>query len=166
MQELLDTDVSLDAGMIYFDARLSRHAPTIEIRIADVCLRPVDAAVLAVLTRALVETAAAEWGAGIPADPIPTSLLRLASWRASKSGLDGMLIHPQARTPVRAVTALEALLSHVGDHFADRAEERLVRAAVDAVLRDGNGAARQRAVMASAGECRAVIAAAAEETLG
>jgi carboxylate-amine ligase len=166
VQELLDTDVSLDAGMIYYDARLSRHAPTVETRIADVCLRPVDAAVLAVLTRALVETAAAEWAAGIPADPVSTSLLRLASWRASKSGLDGMLIHPEARTPVRARTALDALLSHVRDHFADHAEERLVRMAVDAALRDGNGATRQRAVMADAGDCTAVIAAAAEETLG
>ena len=40
VEAILDTEVSLDAGMIYFDARLSAHAPTVEVRIADVCFRP------------------------------------------------------------------------------------------------------------------------------
>lgn len=43
--------------MVYFDARLSHHCPTVEVRIADVCLRRADAR-LAVLVRALVQTAA------------------------------------------------------------------------------------------------------------
>ena len=74
-------DISLDAGMMYFDARLSAHAPTVEVRIADVCFRPDDAAALAMLVRALVTWAAAAAADGEPPDPVPTSLLRLASWR-------------------------------------------------------------------------------------
>jgi carboxylate-amine ligase len=169
LQELLDTGVPLDVGMVYFDARLSRHAPTVETRIADVCLRPVDAAVLAVLTRALVETAASEWAAGIPADPVPTALLRMASWRASKSGLDGTLIHPETRAPVPAADALAALLQHVHEHFADQQEERLVRAAVAAAVTEGSGATRQRAALAQGagiGGIPGIVALAAEETLG
>lgn len=34
-------------GHVYFDARLSRHYPTVEIRVADVCLRADDAVLLA-----------------------------------------------------------------------------------------------------------------------
>ena len=32
----------MDDGMIYFDARLSRSYPTVEVRVADVCLRVDD----------------------------------------------------------------------------------------------------------------------------
>jgi carboxylate-amine ligase len=155
---LVDTEVPVDTGMIYFDARLSSHVPTVETRIADVCLRPVDAAVLAVITRALVETAAAEWEAGIPPDPVPTSLLRLASWRASKSGVRDTLVHPVTRTPVPAEVALEALLGHIGDHFADRDEELMVHAAIASALRDGGGATTQRRAMASRGGYAGVVA--------
>ena len=39
---LVDTGVLLDRGMIYFDARLSHKYPTVEIRVADVCLHAED----------------------------------------------------------------------------------------------------------------------------
>ncbi|RLV51389.1 carboxylate--amine ligase, partial [Aeromicrobium phragmitis] len=57
---MLATGVPLDAAMLYYDARLSEHQPTLEVRIADVCLNPADAAVIATLTRALVEMAVRE----------------------------------------------------------------------------------------------------------
>jgi carboxylate-amine ligase len=167
-QRLIDmvaTEVSMDEGMVYFDARLSRHAPTVETRIADVCLRPREAAVLAVLVRALVETAAMGWMAGTPAHAIPTALLRLASWRASRSGLEGSLIHPEKGTPVPAATAVLALLDHVADHFAGRDEELFVRESIQTSLRDGSGAKLQRAVMTSRGSFAAVIESAAHESL-
>ena len=52
--------------MVYFDARLSEHYPTLEIRIADVCLYADDAVLIAALARALVETEARRWRAGRP----------------------------------------------------------------------------------------------------
>ena len=54
---MIDTDTVLDEGMLYFDARLSRTHPTLEVRVADVCREPDDAVLIAGLTRALVETA-------------------------------------------------------------------------------------------------------------
>jgi len=59
-EALLATDTVLDEGMLYFDARLSRRHPTLEIRVADVCREPDDAVLIAGLTRALVDTAVAE----------------------------------------------------------------------------------------------------------
>ena len=59
VQSLLATGVLLDEGMVYFDARLSRSHPTVEVRIADVCLEAGHATAIAALVRALV-------GAGSP----------------------------------------------------------------------------------------------------
>ena len=163
--EILDTGVAIDAGMIYFDARLSRHAPTVETRIADVCLRPHEAAVLAVLVRALVDTAAAGWAEGKVADDTPAALLRLASWRASRFGLLGALVHPQHGRLVPAETAVRALLTHVTGHFSTREEESLVREALRAMLRRGTGAEQQRTLMMTLGTSAAAITAAAGETI-
>ncbi|WP_213815423.1 glutamate--cysteine ligase [Glaciihabitans sp. dw_435] len=165
IDDILATDVSLDAGMVYFDARLSRHAPTVEVRIADVCLHPADAALLAVITRALVETAVDEWSIGMPPNPVSTSLLRLASWRASKSGLDGALLHPETGRPVPAVVAVDALFAHVRGSFSSGEEERFVQNALRTTLRRGSGARRQRTAMGPAGSSTDVIATAARDTI-
>lgn len=58
--------VLLDEGMVDFDARLSRDHPTVEVRVADVCLYAEDAVLIAALVRGPVETAAKEWRQGIP----------------------------------------------------------------------------------------------------
>ena len=86
---LVESGVLMDEGMIYFDARLARLHPTVEIRVADVCLRAEDAALIAVLVRALVESAAREWNDGVDPAPVPTLLLRMAAWQASNCGLRG-----------------------------------------------------------------------------
>ena len=59
-EALVASEVLLDHAMIYFDARLSHKYPTVEIRVADVCLHAEDSVVVAGLARALVETAARE----------------------------------------------------------------------------------------------------------
>lgn len=164
VDEMLATDVTLDRGMVYFDARLSHHAPTVEVRVADVCLDPRDAATLAVLVRALVESAAAEWRAGVPADGIPTRVLRLASWRASRFGLEQQLLHPETMAPKPAGVAVHALLAHVEHGFADADERAHVWAGVSEILHRGTGAALQRSAFAARGEVRDVITDAVERS--
>jgi len=166
LRRMLAADVSLDAGMLYADARLSAHAPTVETRIADVCLLPQDAAVLAVLVRALVETAAAEWRAGRPPDDVETGLLRLASWRASRSGLDDSLLHPVTRRPAPAAVVVGALAEHVRDGYAHDVERGRVEDGLARILARGNGADHQRRIMARAGSCEAVLAELADASLG
>ena len=72
----------LDEGMVYFDARLSSRYPTVEVRVADVCLDADDAALQAALVRGIAETATGE-----PVSQPRTELLRAATWRAARSGL-------------------------------------------------------------------------------
>lgn len=152
------TDTLVDEGMLYFDARISREHPTVEIRVADVCLHPDDAVLVASLVRALVETAVRDWRAGDPPDPVRTEVLRLAAWRAARSGLDGALVHPTSWRPARADAVLDALIQHVTPALADSGDLAVTRELAEQVLRRGTGAARQRAVLRRTGELRAVVA--------
>ena len=149
--------VLLDEGMVYFDARLSRKYPTVEVRVSDVCLYAEDAVLIAGLVRALVETAAREWRQGIPPCPVPAALLRLALWRASRSGINGDLLHPVDNRPQPAPDIIEALLNHVRAALADSGDLHRVRSGLAAIMRRGTGEGRQRATLARTGKLSAVV---------
>ena len=165
VQQMTDTRTLLDSGMVYFDARLSRHYPTIEVRIADVCQHADDAVLIAALVRGLVETEARNWQAGRPR-PVRTEQLRLAAWRASRSGLDDVLIDPVTFRPDKAAAVTGLLVEHVRDALADAGDTRLVTDLLDAVLYRGNGATAQRSEYQRRGRLMDVITAAATTTTG
>jgi len=70
---LIARGAALDDRSIYVLARLSPRYPTVEVRVADVCLDVGTAVLVAGLTRALVATALAEarQGTPVPAAPAP-----------------------------------------------------------------------------------------------
>ena len=164
IDDLLGTGVLLDAGMIYFDARLSNQHPTVEIRVADVCLDSEVAVLLAALGRALVETAARQWSAGEPPPPVSVTLLQLASWEASKSGVSGELLLPTTSRPSRAAGVVMALFDHVRDALADFGDEQWVALLLDRVLTDGTGSRFQRASFDATGQHSEVVAEATYRT--
>jgi carboxylate-amine ligase len=166
LAEVLATDTVLDEGMVYFDARLSATWPTVEVRVADVALRVEDAVVLAGLVRGLVETAARQWRAGQPAPDVRTELVRLAGWRAARSGLDADLVDPRTGRPAPAATVVAALVDHVRPALAEADDEQRVTAGLAELLRRGNGAVFQRAVHAGSGDLAAVVRAAVRVTHG
>lgn len=144
---MIASGVLLDEGMVYFDARLGAHSPTIEIRVADVCLLASHTVGIAALVRGLVDTAAAEWRRGVPADPLPAALARMAMWTASRHGLEQTLIHPVSGEPAPAGAAVAALLDHVAPALSAAGDLDVVRAFVGEITRNGTGAARQRALL-------------------
>ncbi len=154
----------IDAGMVYFDARLSRLHPTVEVRVADVCLVADDAVLLAGLVRALVDTAARSWRAGVPAAPVRTELLRLASWRAGRSGLDGDLVDPTGR-PAPAEQVIRALVNHVRPVLDEYGDLEMVEDLVTTVLRRGSGAIAQRRIYRTSGQLAAVVGHAVDRTI-
>jgi glutamate---cysteine ligase / carboxylate-amine ligase len=157
VQAMLDTQTLFDGGMIYFDARLSRQHPTLEVRVADVCREPDDALLLAALTRALVETAVRQWQAGGQPDPVRLEVLRLASWRAARSGLDAELLDPSSWRPALAADVVSSLVDHVSDALDDAGDRHTVDGLVSTLLRRGTGATRQREVYKRTADLRAVI---------
>ncbi|MFF3737103.1 glutamate--cysteine ligase [Streptomyces sp. NPDC002566] len=162
--DMVATGTILDDGMIYFDARLSARYPTVEIRVADVCLHAGTAVLLATLARGLVETAARSWKAGEEPVDHSVSLLRLAGWQASRSGLTGELLHPATMRRAPAETVVNALLDHVSDALADSGDLERAREGCAALLRDGNGARIQREVWERTGSLREVVTACVSHT--
>jgi carboxylate-amine ligase len=164
LADVLATETVLDEGMVYFDARLSATWPTVEIRVADVALHVKDAVLLTGLVRGLVETAARQWRAGEPAPDVPAEVLRLAGWRAGRSGLGADLVDPRTGRPAPAADVLRALVDHVRPALAAAGDEQLVTAGVADVLRRGTGAVLQRSVYAGTGDLAAVVRAAVAAT--
>ena len=127
-----------------FDARLSVRHPTVEIRVSDVCLDARDAAMIAALVRALVETAAREWEAGQAPDMVPAAILRQGAWRASRFGVHGDLLHPVRHTPDTAGNVVAAFHAHVRDALDETADAAYVEQSLQRILSQGTGATRQR----------------------
>ncbi len=165
VESLIGSGVVLDSGMVYFDARLSDHYPTVEVRVADVCMDAGHAVVIAALVRALVETASRDWRRGAAPSPAETGLLRVAMWSASRFGIGGSgLVDPILGAPRSPRAAVATLLSHVAsalDHAGDR---ELVESGLERILAEGTGADRQRRVLRLSGGLRAVVMDAAELT--
>jgi carboxylate-amine ligase len=162
VEDLVASGTILDDGMIYFDARLSARYPTVEVRVADVCLDVEDAVLQAALVRALAETAVQ--GGGDAAQP-RTEQLRVASWRAARTGLTGDLLHPFTGRPAPAAAVVGALLEHVSPALEKAGDLDRVTARVDAVLAEGTGADAQRAWRAAGLDDGDLLARAVERTL-
>lgn len=159
VQDLIDTGAARDEGMIYFDARLSADYPTVELRVCDVCLDVATAAAVAGLSRALVETVAAE------AQTVdrPSELLRAASWRAARFGMTRDLVDltgaagPHALAP--AWDLVEALVTYVRPALDAAGDTDAVVRALEQIRTDGTGAERQRAAAEDGGPGGAIAAA-------
>ncbi|ELT45688.1 glutamate--cysteine ligase [Arthrobacter nitrophenolicus] len=166
VHDMVATGVAMDEGMVYFDARLSRHYPTVEVRLADVCLRPENTVLLAGIARGLVETAAREWRDGVEPVPVPTALLRLAGWKASRWGLRGELLDPVTSRPGPALAVVNSLLNFIRPALEDSGDLQRVEELTDNLLHVGTGAIRQLEVMHRTGDLEDVVEDAANCTVG
>ncbi len=166
VSSMIASGAILDEGMVYFDARLSHHYPTVEIRVADVCPDAADTVLIAALCRALVDTAAAEWREGEGPPAISVSMLRLMSWQAGRFGIEGDLIDPRTFKPRAAREVVADLIEHVRAALRDNGDEARVEEQVDRIFTRGNGAMRQRAVLEKTGQLSDVVADLATATAG
>ncbi|MET0789271.1 MAG: glutamate--cysteine ligase [Cellulomonas sp.] len=160
IDDLLRSGAILDEGMVYFDARLSSRYPTVEVRVADVCLDADDAALQAALVRGLADTA------GEPVPQPRTELLRAATWRAARSGLTGDLVSPRSGKPLPAAEVVAELVEHVRPALTASGDLAWVERQIATVLRRGNGAIQQMGWRAEGADDDGVVRRAAERTLG
>jgi carboxylate-amine ligase len=94
---------------------------------------------------------------------VRTEVLRLARWRAGRSGLDGSLIAP-ARRPAPAPQVIRTLIDHVRPVLADHGEIDVVEELISAVLERGNGTTAQRQIYRGSGQLTDVVAHAVKAT--
>jgi len=107
VRRLLARGAALDERSVYFWARLSPRYPTVEVRVADVCLDAGTAVLLAGLIRALVATALAEGRRGTPTAAVPArqvaaALAAAALAAAARRGLAGAGAGPFTGQAARA----------------------------------------------------------------
>jgi glutamate---cysteine ligase / carboxylate-amine ligase len=165
VESLIATGVLLDAGMIYFEARLSAKYPTLEIRTPDACRTAEDSALLAALCRGLVETAVSAWHRGVEPPKVRTELLRMANWRAARSGLEGDLVSVTERRPVPAKELLDSLVDYIGDALEENGDLDFVRDQLARLQDRGTGAALQRRALERDGSLAAAVADAVAATV-
>jgi carboxylate-amine ligase len=156
---------ALDERGVYFLARLSPRFPTVEVRVADVCLDAATAVLVAGLTRALVATALADARRGIPVHAAPGLWVKAGLIAAARHGLTGPGVDPFTGQAVTAHSLLARLLDHVHPALSDRSDAGTIATLLDRLHDRGTGADRQRALFASTQSAPAFIEALSRATL-
>jgi carboxylate-amine ligase len=118
--------------MVWWDARPQPRLGTVELREVDVQTDLDSAAAIAALARAIVRRAVEE----PPAERAPEQALHWSSFRAARDGLDAEIYFDGAPRPLREVAASVLAGLEGADPELD---------GIERIVREGNGADRQRA---------------------
>ncbi len=158
--DLVASGTISDPGMVYFDIRPSAHLPTVELRICDACPAVDDVVLIAGLFRALVQRARGWVEEGKPFPPTRHELLRAATWRAARSGLEGDLVdlaNPSGPTLVPPSLLVERLISELRPQLDASGDWKQVLELSQRALAVGSSAARQRRMFGRRGELTDVV---------
>ena len=134
-----------DYTFIWWDLRAHPRLGTVEVREMDVQPSLDDACALTALVQALAARALAE---PPPAAPAYTEAIAESSFRASRDGIDAEIFNAGRMTPLADVAraTVEAVRGYSREVGSEDALE-----GVERILREGGGAARQRALVAGGG---------------
>jgi carboxylate-amine ligase len=166
IEDLLRSGTMSDPGMVYFDMRPSAHQKTVELRICDASPTVDGVVLIAGLARALVVHGVRAHTEGRPQPRYRPELLRAASWRAARSGLEGDLVDVTGRELVPPSRAIRMLLDHLRDDLEDAGDwDEVSDLALDALAR-GSSAARQRQRANRGGGFESVVDMLVAETSG
>ena len=126
-----------DYTLVWWDLRPHPKLGTIELREMDAQSRVEDVAALAALVQGL-----ARHGAETDADPLPSEAISWSAFRAARDGLEAEILHggELVALPRAARAAVELATPHARELGSS---DEL--SGIERILRDGNGADRQRA---------------------
>jgi len=147
----ISTGLALDVRSVYYLARLSPRYPTLEVRVADVCLTVDHAVAYAGLVRALVATIVDEVRRGAPLQHVPDAVLLESCWSAARVGLAGRLSDPRTGVPLAATAVVAGLLDTVRPALDAWGDEPVVAPTIGHLVDVGGGAALHRQLLRSAG---------------
>ena len=147
VRALVGLGATLDTASIFWMMRLAERYPTVELRVFDAQLSADETVGAALLTRALVEAAAA---GELPhaAAAAHAEHLDAAVWHAARHGLDDVLVDPVTASIAPARHVIQRMMDAVRPSLDASGDRDRVEALVARVRAEGNGAARQRAALA------------------
>jgi carboxylate-amine ligase len=157
IHELIASGTISDPGMVYFDARPSAHVPTVELRVCDSCPEVDFVVLIAGLFRALVRRARVECADDVPLPTFRHELLRAATWRAARSGLEGDLVDPVGPRLVSPALLVGQLVDSLRPHLEALGDVEQVVELSQMALSRGSAAARQRRRFGLRGELTDVV---------
>jgi carboxylate-amine ligase len=164
VERLLATESIDDPARIYWDVRPSAKFSTLEFRMTDVCLTIDETVMVAGLVRALAHTCYRELQEGTTEGRPRPELLRAATWRAARFGVDRDLIDVERGESVPATQMVDRLLEHLEPSLEEYGEKSLILDLVQRTMSEGTGATRQREAFSSAGHMEAVVDLIVEQT--
>ena len=165
IRSLIGQGAALDDQGVYLYARLSSRYPTVELRVADVCLDAGTAVLLAGLTRALVATALAEARRGTQMAAAPAPWVDAGLAAAARHGLAGTGVDPFTGQIVDARSLRSRLVDHVLAALSARGDAGTVIGLLHRLDDHGTGAERQRALFAGAASPSEFVGEVARATL-
>ncbi|GIH22153.1 putative glutamate--cysteine ligase 2 [Acrocarpospora phusangensis] len=157
VRQLLEIEALTDMGNLYWDARLGTHFPTLEFRIADACTTVDETVLIAGLARALVLTCIDEIQAERP--PVPTSppMIKAATWRAARSGMNGDLIDPMTAEHIPAADMLDRFMHYIQEALKDLGDWEEISHLASQILTTGTSSHRQHRTLTTTGHLPDVI---------
>ncbi|HEX2259638.1 MAG TPA: carboxylate-amine ligase [Actinomycetota bacterium] len=164
VETLLATGGIDDPARIYWDVRPSAKYDTLEFRMTDVCLTVDETVMVAGLVRALARTCYRDLLEGTTQDRPRPELLRAATWRAARYGVDRDLIDVVQGESVPAAQMIDRLLEFLEPSLEDYGEKSLISELVQSTMSEGTGATRQRAALSKAGRIQDVVDLIVDET--
>ena len=165
IETLIRTGSIDEPARIYWDVRPSARFGTLEFRVTDVCMTVDEAVMVAGLMRGLARTCHRQAAAGVPAPDARPELVRAATWRAARYGLDGDLVDVVSRRAMPAVAMIERLLAFVRDALEDQGDWEEVAEIVRRTTVKGTGATRQRRALARADRMEDIVDLIVSETM-
>jgi carboxylate-amine ligase len=157
VQALLATGSIDDPARIYWDVRPSARFATLEFRMTDVCLSVDEAVMVAALVRALARTCHRQVVEKMPGSRPRPELLRAATWRAARYGIDQELIDLEGERSIPARSVVGKLLEFLEPALVEHDEWDEVSELVQQTISRGTGASRQRRAFARAGRMQDVV---------
>ena len=160
---MVDSGVMDDYTYLWYDVRPHPDLGTVEVRVCDGQTRIEHTLGLAALIQAMVRELAEHYDSGEALAAYPWQMLDENKWLAARDGLEGELVD----LPSHERIATKALARRVVDRLRDHARDlgsATELAAVEDLLRNGNGAERQTIVYEANHDMRELMADIVEAT--
>jgi carboxylate-amine ligase len=142
---MVEAGVIDDYTFLWYDVRPHPNFGTVEIRAMDAQTRVEHTLGLAAMIQAMVKELAEHYDAGKQLARYPYEMLDENKWLAARHGMTGELVDLPSRDRVLAKELARRLYDRLREHAQDLGSAAELEAIED-LLHNGNGAARQRVV--------------------